>query len=271
VRRGGCSAAARSGARGVRAGYDGAGDGRRARSGIQRAGQWCLDSHPGAGLQTLTGLGEGFAFEGVPDGAYTIRIDRIRYAVLEQVLVVGASDITLPLSLTTAAVELGAIVVTPGRFGVMGNAAVRQQQTLTREDLETVLQIGEDVFSVLRTIPGVAVDDISTRLNVRGGSDVELLNLLDGMELYEPYHLEGFDGVFGIVDVQSIGGIDLITDGFGVEHGDKLTGVFDMRNGRGHGADHECRRAWWGRRSEGGGPGGRTVRCAHAAGGGPVR
>jgi hypothetical protein len=171
---------------------------------------------PERGLQTLTSLGGGFAFEAVPDGTYTIRVDRIGYAVIEQVLVVGASDITLPLSLATAAVELGAIVVTPGRFGVMGNAAVRQQQTLTREDLETIPQMGEDVFRVLRTIPGVAVDDISTRLNVRGGSDFELLNLLDGMELYEPYHLKDFDGVFGIVDVQSIGGIDLITGGFGV-------------------------------------------------------
>ena len=148
----------------------------------------------------------------------------------EDILTVGGSDVAVPISLVTAALELAEIVVTPGLFGVMGDAAVRQQQTLTREDLETVPQIGEDVFRVLRTIPGVAVDDISTRLNVRGGADSELLNLLDGMELYEPYHLKDFDGVFGIVDVQSIGGIDLMTGGFGAEYGDKLTGVFDMRS-----------------------------------------
>ena len=182
------------------------------------------------GLQVLTGPGGRFTFAAVPSGRYTIRVDRLGYRVAEEALRVGGSDVTVPISLATAALELGEIVVTPGHFGVMGDAAVRQQQTLTREDLETVPQIGEDVFRVLRTIPGVAVDDISTRLNVRGGSDSELLNLLDGMELYEPYHLKDFDGVFGIVDVQSIGGIDLITGGFGAEYGDKLTGVFDMRS-----------------------------------------
>lgn len=53
---------------------------------------------PERGLQTLTSLGGGFAFEAVPDGTYTIRVDRIGYAVIEQVLVVGASDSTLVLA-----------------------------------------------------------------------------------------------------------------------------------------------------------------------------
>ena len=126
------------------------------------------------GLQVLTGLDGRFAFASVPPGSYTIRVDRIGYEVVENLLTVAGSDVVVPISLATAAVALGEIVVSPGRFGVMGNAAVRQQQTLTREDIEIVPQLGEDVFRVLRTIPGVAVDDISTRLNVqaRGGGRI---------------------------------------------------------------------------------------------------
>jgi len=182
------------------------------------------------GLSALTAQDGSFAFTAVPSGTYTLRIDRIGYRVVQQFLEVGSSSVSVQIVLAQAALRLDEIIVSPGRFGVMGDATVRQQQTLTREDLENVPQIGEDVFRVLRTIPGVAVDDISTRLHVRGGSDQELLTLLDGVELYEPYHLKDFDAVFGIVDIQSIGGIELMTGGFGAEYGDKLTGVLSMKS-----------------------------------------
>jgi outer membrane receptor protein involved in Fe transport len=182
------------------------------------------------GLSTLTAEDGSFVFPAVPPGTFTIRVDRIGYRVARQALEVGSTPVTLQIALTVAALQLAEIIVTPGRFGVMGDATVRQQQTLTREDLETVPQVGEDVFRVLRTLPGVAMEDISIRLHVRGGSDKELLTLLDGMELYAPYHLKDFDGVFGIIDVQSVGGIELMTGGFGAEYGDKLTGVFSMRS-----------------------------------------
>ena len=184
------------------------------------------------GLRVLTAADGGFTLAGVPYGAYTLRVDRIGFEPHLEVVTLDGPALTVTVSLATAVVELGEIVVAPGRFGVMGDRTVRQQQTLTREDLETVPQVGEDVFRVLRTLPGVATDDISTRLNIRGGSDAELLSLLDGVELYEPYHLKDFDGIFGIVDVQSIGGIELVTGGFGPEYGDKLTGVFGMTSRR---------------------------------------
>ncbi|MCZ6915498.1 MAG: TonB-dependent receptor [Gemmatimonadetes bacterium] len=181
-------------------------------------------------LRVLTGPDGRFGFAYVPPGSFTVRISRIGYELSVSQLVVGTEDVLLDLVLTPATLRLSDVVVTPGHFGVMDATVVRQQQSLTREDLETVPQLGEDVFRVLRTIPGVAMDDISTRLYVRGGLDQELLVLFDGMELYEPYHLKDFDAVLGIVEVQSVGGIDLLTGGFPANYGDKLTGVFDMRS-----------------------------------------
>ena len=89
------------------------------------------------GLSALTGPDGSFVFPSVPHGTYTIRVDRIGYRVRQQTIDVGPAPVIVEITLTVAALELAEIIVTPGRFGVMGDATVRQQQTLTREDLET--------------------------------------------------------------------------------------------------------------------------------------
>ena len=181
-------------------------------------------------LRATTDAEGRFVLEGVPSGNHTLRVARIGFRVTVLEFRFDPSEqLELSVQLAPLVLRLADIVVAPGHFGVMDGDVVAQQ-TLTREDIETIPQVGEDIFRAIKRLPGIASDDISTRLNVRGGTDQELLVLIDGMELYEPYHLKDFDGVMGIVDVNSIGGIDLATGGFPVEYGDKLVGVFDMRS-----------------------------------------
>jgi hypothetical protein len=179
-------------------------------------------------LRTLSGDDGRFVFESVPPGTHTLRVARIGYAPTELELAVNdTTAVELIVDMEPVALRLSEIVVTPGHFGVMETEVVAER-TITRDEIETLPQLGEDVFRAIKRLPGVAAHDISTKLNLRGATDQELLVTIDGLELYEPYHLKDFDGVLGIVDVHSIGSIDLVTGGFGVEHGDKLTGVFDM-------------------------------------------
>ena len=82
---------------------------------------------------------------------------------------------------------------------------------------------------MLERIPGVATGDISAKMHVRGGNADELLIMLDGVELFEPYHLKDMDAVMGIVDVATLGSLDLIAGGLPTQYGDRMTGLLDMR------------------------------------------
>lgn len=186
-----------------------------------------------SGRSALTGDDGRFVLHGVEQGARALRVLALGYE--ERSVTVSAAEGGVGgvrVLLERAPIPLDEIVIAPGSFGVLEVSPAASGVRVSREDIEAIPQLGDDVFRTLTRMPGVSTDDISTRLNVRGGSDRDLLVRLDGLELYEPYHLRDLDGALGIVDVQALGGVDLITGGFGVEYGDKSAGVFDMRTRR---------------------------------------
>jgi hypothetical protein len=123
---------------------------------------------------------------------------------------------------------LSDVTVTPGSFSVMGTTPLTQQ-TLTAKDLKN-MSWAEDITRAVSRLPGVSSTDFSSKFTVRGGEADEVLMTLDGMELYEPFHQRDFvGGLFSIVDIETIQGIDLMTGGFGVENGQRQSGVFQMR------------------------------------------
>jgi outer membrane receptor protein involved in Fe transport len=173
-----------------------------------------------------------FALRNVRPGTYRVAITSIGWAsrVLEGVEVVAGDTLRLRVLLDPSVIPLPQILVTPGTFSILEDISPGAAQALTREEIQTMPQVGEDVFRSMKRLPGVAAHDISTKLHIRGGADDEVLVRLDGIELYEPYHMKDWDGALGIVDLNALGGVELTAGGFGAEFGDKLTGVFDMRS-----------------------------------------
>jgi outer membrane cobalamin receptor len=138
-----------------------------------------------------------------------------------------AADPAPPLPPSEPPVELAEVVVTPSRFGVRTSTAL-PQATLTSRDLETLPQVGEDLYRSIGRLPGVAADDFTARFWIRGAPNGQLLARLDGVDLIEPFHLKDIDGALSVVDLPSIGQLDLITGGFTAEYGDRLAGVLAM-------------------------------------------
>jgi len=173
-----------------------------------------------------------FSIRGVPAGSRRLEATGIGWApwVRDSLAVHGGDTASVVVRLHRAPVPLPEIIVAPGTFGMLGSVPLGTVRTITREEIETMPQLGEDVFRSLTRLAGVTAHDISTRLSVRGSLDREVMVRLDGMELYEPYHLRDWDGVFGIVDLGSLDAVELKAGGYGVEYGDRGAGVLDMRS-----------------------------------------
>ncbi len=104
---------------------------------------------------------------------------------------------------------------------------------LSSEEVLSLPRLGNDLLRGIRAIPGVTANDATAQFNVRGGLFRDTSIRIDGLEIYEPYHLKDFDnGVFSIVDPEVIGFLDLIPGGFPAEYGDKMAGVLDMTTAR---------------------------------------
>jgi outer membrane receptor protein involved in Fe transport len=183
----------------------------------------------GARLGATTDLNGGFVVRSVPDGNYTIDVRRIGYQPLVQsdVVVDAGSIVRQSLSLTPLAFQLSEVTVTPGSFSFF-EAATTARQTVSRTEIQEA-PFGEDLFRAMNRLPGLASGDYGAHFSIRGGRHDETLILLDGLEIYEPFHLKDFaDGALSIIDVEAIDGVELLTGGFSARYGDKRSGVMNI-------------------------------------------
>ncbi|HKP14469.1 MAG TPA: TonB-dependent receptor, partial [Gemmatimonadaceae bacterium] len=184
----------------------------------------------GTQLSTRSSEDGHFRFGAVPAGIYTVRVTRMGY---EPITIDGMSllgdlrEAPLSLSMRRRTVALSEMIITPGHFGLLqGDAGAGQ--SLSRETLETIPQLGEDIYRAVSRLPGVTADDFSAKFGVRGGTGDEMYVALDGLELVEPFHLKDVGGAFSIIDIQTLGTASLNTGGFSAEYGDRLAGVFTL-------------------------------------------
>ena len=175
-----------------------------------------------------------FRFPRVSPGTYTLTISHIGYnsRTFPNLSPNEDSSSSLRVLLSARTLLLPSITVSPGTFAIMETGA-SASQSLTREDIQTVAQFGEDVYRTVTRIPGVTSDDYSARFSVRGGRYENVLVLLDGQEIHEPFHVKDVNGgVVSIIDAEAVEGITLRTGGFPAEFGNRTSGVFDVTTRR---------------------------------------
>lgn len=187
-----------------------------------------------------------FVIRHVPAGKYEIQAAMMGYRqALEPDVIVEAHRATQVIfALKEKVIETEAVTVSGSYFDKSGDAVVSTHSFSSRE-IRSAPGAIEDVFRILKTIPGVSTTGSSSaNLIVRGGDRNENLVLLDNIEIRSPLHFSRENvsmGVISIVDPRFIRDIEFMTGGFPAIYGDKLSSVFNiqLKDGNRTGFNHD--------------------------------
>lgn len=180
-----------------------------------------------------------YIISGVPPGEYVLRASFIGFETFTDTLQLAAGDSRhIDIVMGEEQLEIDEIVVESERESGAARVTAGQQRVLP-EDIEMIPSpnISGDLVNYLSAQPGVvSMGDRGGQVFVRGGEPSHNLTLLDGMPIYQPFHLLGFYSAF---PSDIINNADIYAGGFGAEYSGRLSSVIDVqtRNGNKRGYD----------------------------------
>ncbi len=101
--------------------------------------------------------------------------------------------------------------------------------SITPKQIKSLPSIGgeADIAQYLPVLPGiVSTGDQGGQIYIRGGSPIQNKILLDGMTIYNPFHSIGF---FSVFETETVRNVDVLTGGFGAEHGGRVSAIVDIK------------------------------------------
>ncbi|MYI23623.1 MAG: TonB-dependent receptor plug domain-containing protein, partial [Gammaproteobacteria bacterium] len=169
-----------------------------------------------------------YRIESLPPGRYLLRVQRIGYGEIERpVEIVADRRIEVDVTLTATPVVLEGVSVSTAetrersRFLETAGVTVRE---ISQAELRLVPGLAEaDPIRAVEVLPGVvSTSDFTASFNVRGGSADQNLILLDGVPIFNPFHL---GGIFSVFNADMVGRVELSSGGFPAEHGGRVSSL----------------------------------------------
>ncbi len=186
--------------------------------------------------ETRTGIDGRFEIRDIAPGSYRLEA-RVVGFVPETVGNLAVSEDGRPevgFRLRPAPLVHDEIVVVPSHLTLFQEEPAAPL-SLSRKDMQSLPHLSGDVFRALPLLPGVAANDVTAQIHIRGGRRDEVAILLDGQELYDAFHLKDYDSALSIVAADSLASVRLETGSFPASQGDRMGGVLDLRTKAGGG------------------------------------
>ncbi|MCP4898517.1 MAG: TonB-dependent receptor [bacterium] len=166
----------------------------------------------------------------IPTGVAEISVSALGFLTVEStsVAVVEGSTAEVKFELLPQPRFLREVVVTPSRYGLL-EQGVGSSAFLNHEEVRRTPHLSDDVFRVIHRVPGAVAGDLSSAFGLRGSAPEELKVIFEGLHIEEPFHLREFHSLLSMIDSEVVDGVEVLSSGYPVEHGDRMGGVLDIR------------------------------------------
>ncbi|HUF08813.1 MAG TPA: TonB-dependent receptor [Rhodothermales bacterium] len=164
----------------------------------------------------------------ITPGRYEVEVSYIGYVAYLDTLDLGPNETrTFNVALRPSEEELDEVLVATERTG--GAARVTAGQQIIRPaDIEHIPgpDVSGDLAAYLTAQPGIVTSgDRGGQLFIRGGEPTQNLVQLDGILLYQPFHILGFYSAF---PADIINRADVYAGGYGSRFGGRISSVIDV-------------------------------------------
>jgi hypothetical protein len=125
--------------------------------------------------------------------------------------------------------DVSEVVVQTSRYS-LSSQEIAAPTFITQEEVKNMPRLADETLRAVQRLPGVASNGFSSLASVRGGAPDETAIILDGLRLYEPFHLKDFLSPVSLLDSRLIGGLDFYSGGFPVQYGERMSAVIDAQS-----------------------------------------
>jgi hypothetical protein len=147
------------------------------------------------------------------------------YAVVRE----APSSVGVSHASTVPAAPIERVIVQTSRY-VLTNDYAAPSTFLSQDQFKDLPQLAGETLRSVQRLPGSATNGFSSVGPIRGGSPDEIAIILDGLRLYEPFHLKNFLNPVSLLDSRLIEGMEFYSGGFPAVHGDRMSAIIDARS-----------------------------------------
>lgn len=182
-----------------------------------------------------------FILKNIEPGRYTVLVSSVGYEsrVLNVVLTSGKElDLTIELEEKYSEADEVVVIAEKGVNNGINESAVVSTTEFSIDDVRRFAGSREDPARMAQNFAGVlGANDTRNDIIIRGGSPVELLWRLDGLDIPNPNHFAtqgATGGPVSALNTNILDNSDFLTGAFPSDYYDRMSGVFDLRTRKGN-------------------------------------